>query len=568
MLKPPAYLRKQAQCQKKCLESSRDVLTAEKKGFGFAESRYSQKAQSAMEYLMTYGWSILVIAVVIGVLFELGVFNSGGNALPNACIPQSGYMCSNPQLSSTGNLLITFGQAYGSVITVTGTGCSGSTAQPSTFSSTDLSFASGAENSLVFSCPTTSNAMGTEFHGTLWIEYTKNNVPGIISQVAEITAKATTTNSFAGSGSGSLQTSYYVPITLSNQQSSGTAANFQQMVFFNPSLSQYSQYEASNLSNIEFTSGAPAGQAGSTPMYAWLESGASTAATNTVAWVNLGSSTLGAAGSGSNTLTIYMNFMPNNAPVTSHYTGYAPQLWCASGCFQTSYAQYDDGASVFSIYNNFIGNTLSSSWTYSLLSNPSGATGSYSVSNSLTVYNSNGIDLWQNDYMITLIYYNTPITGNYIIQTLLNSLSAADTWTKAGILSQSSITDTSTSNGEAYMTATGGQGYSFQTQACNGDIAGCSYMAGGSITYPTVLDLQFDGNNYGGYTGSTLEQLTSGGMGGSVSQPIGTTSNQYFSIFITSHASPGTSYGTFQYILVRSYPPNGVMPSVSFGSVS
>ena len=34
-----------------------------------------KKSQSAMEYLMTYGWAILVIAVVLGALFELGVFS-------------------------------------------------------------------------------------------------------------------------------------------------------------------------------------------------------------------------------------------------------------------------------------------------------------------------------------------------------------------------------------------------------------------------------------------------------------------------------------------------------------
>ncbi len=31
--------------------------------------------QSAMEYLMTYGWAILIIAVVLGALYSLGVFN-------------------------------------------------------------------------------------------------------------------------------------------------------------------------------------------------------------------------------------------------------------------------------------------------------------------------------------------------------------------------------------------------------------------------------------------------------------------------------------------------------------
>ncbi len=46
------------------------------------------KSQSAMEYLMTYGWVILVIAVVLGVLFQLGVFGSANltpKAQPGAC---------------------------------------------------------------------------------------------------------------------------------------------------------------------------------------------------------------------------------------------------------------------------------------------------------------------------------------------------------------------------------------------------------------------------------------------------------------------------------------------------
>ena len=46
------------------------------------------RLQSAMEYLMTYGWSILIIAVVLGVLFQLGVFNSTNfapRATPGSC---------------------------------------------------------------------------------------------------------------------------------------------------------------------------------------------------------------------------------------------------------------------------------------------------------------------------------------------------------------------------------------------------------------------------------------------------------------------------------------------------
>ncbi len=48
-----------------------------------SKSQRKGSAQSAMEYLMTYGWAILIIAVVLAVLFQLGVF-SGGNFAPRA----------------------------------------------------------------------------------------------------------------------------------------------------------------------------------------------------------------------------------------------------------------------------------------------------------------------------------------------------------------------------------------------------------------------------------------------------------------------------------------------------
>ncbi len=47
-----------------------------------------RKAQSAMEYLMTYGWAILIIAIALASLFFLGVFNPNTfapKAAPGAC---------------------------------------------------------------------------------------------------------------------------------------------------------------------------------------------------------------------------------------------------------------------------------------------------------------------------------------------------------------------------------------------------------------------------------------------------------------------------------------------------
>ena len=66
-------------------------------------SKRHKKLHSAMEYLMTYGWSILIIAVALGALYSLGLFNgisSGGTA----CVASSGYYCQSPTLNTSGYL--------------------------------------------------------------------------------------------------------------------------------------------------------------------------------------------------------------------------------------------------------------------------------------------------------------------------------------------------------------------------------------------------------------------------------------------------------------------------------
>jgi hypothetical protein len=76
------------------------------------EQNRSLRAQSAMEYLMTYGWAILIIAVVLAALFSLNVFNSGAQ-LGTSCIGQPGYSCSSPVISQNGALSFTLGQGSG-----------------------------------------------------------------------------------------------------------------------------------------------------------------------------------------------------------------------------------------------------------------------------------------------------------------------------------------------------------------------------------------------------------------------------------------------------------------------
>ncbi len=56
--------------QKPILKSS-GFATGHRKPSGKA---FRQKAQSAMEYLMTYGWAILIIAIVLVAFFSLNLF--------------------------------------------------------------------------------------------------------------------------------------------------------------------------------------------------------------------------------------------------------------------------------------------------------------------------------------------------------------------------------------------------------------------------------------------------------------------------------------------------------------
>ena len=38
-----------------------------------------RKGQGAMEYLMTYGWAILVVTIALLVMWQLGIFNLSGS---------------------------------------------------------------------------------------------------------------------------------------------------------------------------------------------------------------------------------------------------------------------------------------------------------------------------------------------------------------------------------------------------------------------------------------------------------------------------------------------------------
>jgi len=154
--------------------------------------RFVARIQSAMEYLMTYGWAILIIAVVLGALYQLGIFNSSGTGASNACLTAPGFICQNPILNTTGWLAIKFGQIGTGAITITNTACTTNTTAPTATQSTYIILTSGQTSAIPFSCPLSSNAIGTSFKGYLWLTYSTASTSGIIDRIAVVSTKITT----------------------------------------------------------------------------------------------------------------------------------------------------------------------------------------------------------------------------------------------------------------------------------------------------------------------------------------------------------------------------------------
>jgi len=85
-----------------------------------------RKGQTAMEYLMTYGWAILIIMVVLAVLFYLGVLNPSGMT-PSQCTFPPGFTCVTNKLKTNGFLYLIVGQGTGKNIRIMGINCTQNT---------------------------------------------------------------------------------------------------------------------------------------------------------------------------------------------------------------------------------------------------------------------------------------------------------------------------------------------------------------------------------------------------------------------------------------------------------
>jgi len=84
-----------------------------------------KKGQAAMEFLMTYGWAILVVLAAIAALAYFGVL-SPEKFLPQKCILVPGIVCQQHKVEPT-KVTLVITQSLGRTITVTNINVNGCT---------------------------------------------------------------------------------------------------------------------------------------------------------------------------------------------------------------------------------------------------------------------------------------------------------------------------------------------------------------------------------------------------------------------------------------------------------
>ena len=125
-------------------------------------SKMFKKSQAAMEFLMTYGWAILVVLVAIGALAYFGVL-SPDKFLPSKCTLPAGIVCMDFKVgTATVDVVLRNGLGFDATsVTVAVAGC-GTSASAGLSNGAQSPFTSG-------SC---TNTAGSKFSADVNVSYT------------------------------------------------------------------------------------------------------------------------------------------------------------------------------------------------------------------------------------------------------------------------------------------------------------------------------------------------------------------------------------------------------------
>lgn len=131
------------------------------------------KGQTAVEYLMTYGWAILIILIVAGVLAYYGIFAPAGFLGPSASGFSQVYVLSPWDFNADGNATLQIENRVGTSINVTKIyGQVGTTT-----GSDDVNqvISAGAKSGFITADLDLTGTSGETYQLDLWIEYFTTN---------------------------------------------------------------------------------------------------------------------------------------------------------------------------------------------------------------------------------------------------------------------------------------------------------------------------------------------------------------------------------------------------------
>lgn len=123
-----------------------------------------KKSQAAMEFLMTYGWAILVVLAAIAALAYFGVL-SPEKFLPEKCLIETGFTCISSKVEIAQSTII-FSNGLGRTLTIDSIQIGGCTTSFST------SMMSEAESTFVITGCSNGDIKET-FKGEVVIKYTE-----------------------------------------------------------------------------------------------------------------------------------------------------------------------------------------------------------------------------------------------------------------------------------------------------------------------------------------------------------------------------------------------------------
>jgi len=141
----------------------------------------NRKSQAALEFIMTYGWAILVVLVAIGALAYFGVL-SPDRFLPSKCVLQQGIACLDHKATSTA-LTVVSQNALGYDVTITAVKAAQCTAQ----TGLSVSLGNGGQYTANMVCVNS----GTKYNGQFNMTYTTPSDVGGISHtnIGQVTTK-------------------------------------------------------------------------------------------------------------------------------------------------------------------------------------------------------------------------------------------------------------------------------------------------------------------------------------------------------------------------------------------